>query len=58
MQDYQIIQLGLILAEFIRALGMNAENMQRKILDQSMAYNSDDFEGIASSIEYYANQLR
>ena len=58
MQDYHIIQLGLILAEFTRALGMNAENMQRKILDHSMAYTSSDFEGVASNIEYMVNQLR
>jgi len=32
MEDYQIKQLGLILAEFMRGMGMIAENMQRKQL--------------------------
>lgn len=58
MQDYQIIQLGHIFAEFTRGLGMQAENMQREHLGQSMAYVEKDFESVASNIEYYAEQLR
>lgn len=58
MQDYQIIQIGHILAEFIRGLGMQAENMQREHLGKSMAYGDSDFESVASNIESYAEQLR
>ena len=58
MQDYQIIQIGYILAEFTRSLGMMAENMQRQQLKESMAYVEKDFESIARQIEYYVEQLR
>jgi hypothetical protein len=58
MQDYQIIVLGKIMAEFVRALGMNAENKQRELLGNSMAYNCGDFESCAGNIESYVEQLR
>lgn len=58
MEDYQIIQLGRILAEFTRGLGMMSENMQRQAVDESMAYTDNDFNDIASNIESYANDLR
>ena len=58
MQDYQIIQLGHILAEFTRSLGMQAENMQREQIGESMAYVDKDFYECANQIEFYAEQLR
>jgi hypothetical protein len=58
MQDYQIRQIGLILAEFTRALGMAAENMQRNVYEHSMAYTEKEFYECANQIEFLANQLR
>jgi len=58
MQDYQIIQLGHILESFTRALGMMAENMQREVLGESMAYVEKDFCSQANEISYLAEQLR
>lgn len=58
MEDYQIRQLGLILADFIRGLGMMADNMQRQQLNESMSYTDKDFESIAANIEFYSDQLR
>jgi hypothetical protein len=57
MQNYQIVILGFILAEYIRSLGMQAENMQREVLGESMAYVDSDFEGAASRIELYMDTL-
>ena len=57
MQDYQIKQLGLILAEYTKVLGMQAENMIRESLDQSMAYSEIDFNIQAQQIEFLARQL-
>jgi hypothetical protein len=57
MNNYQIKQLGLILAEYTRVLGMQAENMIRGSLDQSMAYSEIDFQLQANQIEFLARQL-
>lgn len=58
MNDSQIINLGHILAEFLRGLGMISDNMQRQALGESMAYAYDNFDCIARDIETYAEQLR
>jgi len=57
MQDYQIKQLGLIMAEFIRGLGLVAENMQRQTQGESMAYTDESFTICANQIEFLARQL-
>jgi len=58
MEDYQIRQLGLILAEFTKGLGMMSENMRCQVTDKSMAYSDNAFYDIASNIESYVNDLR
>jgi len=35
--------MGLIIADFVRALGMMSENMQRQALGHSMAYSDASF---------------
>ena len=57
LEPWQIKQLGLILAEYTRVLGMQAENMIRQSLDQSMAYSEIDFNIQANQIEFLARQL-
>jgi hypothetical protein len=42
-EDHIVIAQTRIMRAFIRALGMQAENMQRQYLGQSMAYQEDSF---------------
>lgn len=58
MEDYQIRIQSLVLAAYVEALGMQAENMQRSALGESMAYTESDFHNIAESIKSYTNILR
>lgn len=44
-------------AEYVRALGMVAENQQRQVLGHSMAYNENDFSGAAARIDDLALEL-
>ena len=41
----------------IRAMGMQAENMQREVLGQSMAYTYDDFLLVISEEEIHWNAI-
>jgi cytidylate kinase len=58
MEDYQIMQLGRIFASVVEAMGMQAENMQRATLGESMAYTDNDFHNMAEEIKHLANELR
>lgn len=57
MEPWHIKQLGLILAEFTRVLGMQAENMVRESNNDSMAYPEESFEAQAHQIEFLARQF-
>lgn len=57
MEGWQIRELGFILAEFVRALGMMADNMQRQALGESMSYTDEALETQAQQIEFHANNL-
>ncbi len=41
----------------IRALGMQAENEQRKVLDQSMAYTDEDFYSLIEEYGIHHNAV-
>lgn len=43
IEDRRIEVTGYIAKSFIIALGMHAENMQRQVNGESMAYNDDSF---------------
>lgn len=43
MTNHQILALGQIAKSLISAMGMQAENQQREIQGQSMAYTDEDF---------------
>lgn len=58
MEDYQTRQIGRILASLIEAMGMQAENMQRASLGESMAYSDIDFHNIAEEIKHLTNESR
>lgn len=57
MEDWQIRELGFILAKFVRALGMMADNMQRQAFGESMSYTDEAFKTQAQQIEFHANNL-
>lgn len=50
MDQYDIIRLGNILAIQAEIEGMKADNKQRQILGESMAYTSHDFSYKAQEI--------
>jgi len=58
MEDHQIIKLGEIIAELVRALGMFSTNQERLANGNTIAYGDEAFEGVARNIEYAINQLR
>jgi len=59
-QDYAklIEYLGRVLAANARILGMQAENMQRQALEDTMAYAYEDFEDEAKEIEATVDYLK
>jgi len=50
-KEETIIMFGKISIQLIYAIGMHAENMQRQVLGDSMAYGEADFGEIADIIE-------
>jgi hypothetical protein len=58
--DYAVVveHLGRILAANARILGMQAENMQRQAVGQSMAFVEKDFACEAHIIECSVNYLK
>ncbi|MDA3831900.1 MAG: hypothetical protein PF495_00730 [Spirochaetales bacterium] len=58
MTEEAVRALGHILACNARVLGMQAENMQRSVLDQSMAYSEDEFNQEAFAMENIARNLQ
>lgn len=58
MNEDTVFKLGLILATSIRVLGMQATNMQREYLGESMEYGETDFFAEANYIEMLARELR
>jgi DNA topoisomerase VI subunit A len=48
---------GMIACATIRALGMQAENMQREKLDQSMAYVEKDFTALIEEYGIHHNAI-
>lgn len=58
MENYQIVELGKIAAELIRALGMFSTNQERLANGNTIAYDDRAFDDIASNIEFNINQLR
>lgn len=57
MNNNQIYMMGRITQGMIMAMGMQAENNQRKHLGQSMAYVYDDFQKITEEYGIYHNAL-
>jgi len=53
----QIKCMVLIMADFVRALGMMSQNMQRQALGQSMAYSDDSFYVVAEIMENRINDM-
>ena len=47
----QVRCMGLFMADFVKALGMMSENMQRQALGHSMAYSDASFYEIAEIME-------
>ena len=58
MEDYLVRIFGEIQAEVVVAMGMQADNKQREILGQSMAYTSEDFNNVAADIKSLVDNLR
>jgi len=56
--NYALADFGEILALFIESAGMVAENKQRELRGESMAYTDVDFQKISGAIGYYTDQLR
>ena len=46
MNDKQVFVISQSACAMITALGMQAENKQREVLGQSMAYTEQDFLGV------------
>jgi hypothetical protein len=57
MTNEQIVALGQISCFLICAMGMHAENMQRSVQGDSMAYSDVDFFKEAENIQLALNQL-
>ena len=58
MDGHQAANFLRGIADAVRAIGMVAENKQREHLGESMAYNGNDFEQLARSIDFYATEMQ
>jgi hypothetical protein len=58
MENYQIMQVGRMLAVFTRVIGMQAENMQKQQQGQPTQYSEDAFNVAVANIEFYVEQLK
>lgn len=57
MDEHTVRQLGFMLAEQARVLGMVAENERRRMLGESPAYGEDAFNAAAFTIEQCARSV-
>ena len=55
IHHYDVVRLGKILAVQAEIEGMKAENKQREIIGQSMAYSDMDFQDKASEFRNITN---
>ena len=56
MNSYDVKRLILAFALKAEMEGMKAENMQRQVLGESMAYNDSDFINISRQLEELAQK--
>ena len=56
MNSYDVKRLILAFALNAEMEGMKAENMQRQVLGESMAYNDSDFINISRQLEELAQK--
>lgn len=58
MDKYVAANFALMLSKQAELLAMQAENSQREILGQSLAYNAEHFREVASELENLAHDTR